>query len=71
MARPRVADGGDCLRVSSRGLPTRGGPPAWGLGEGLTTHRKNSLLRRVSELAGCCERGNELSDPIKGREFLD
>jgi hypothetical protein len=27
---------------SSRGQPTRGGPPAWGWGEVLTTpHRKN------------------------------
>ena len=24
-------------RISSRGQPTRGGPPAWGLGEALTT----------------------------------
>ena len=29
-------------RISSRGQPTMGGPPAWGLGEVLTTpHRKN------------------------------
>jgi hypothetical protein len=28
-------------RINSRGQPTRGGPPAWGLGGGLTTpHRK-------------------------------
>ena len=28
--------------MNSRGRPTRGGPPAWGLGEALTTpHRKN------------------------------
>jgi hypothetical protein len=47
MARPRVADGGTAseyggqLRICSRGQPTRGGPPAWGLGEVLTTpHRK-------------------------------
>jgi hypothetical protein len=33
-----------CIRCrSSRGQPTRGGPPAWGLGVGLTTpHRKKS-----------------------------
>jgi hypothetical protein len=32
---------------SSRGQPTRGGPPAWGLGEGLTTPRREnvSMLR--------------------------
>jgi hypothetical protein len=47
MARPQVADGGDGLqiwRVAANILnkqPTRGGPPAWGLGVGLTTpHRK-------------------------------
>jgi hypothetical protein len=46
MARPQVADGGDGPRIwavaanilkSSRGQPTRGGPPAWALGGGLTT----------------------------------
>jgi hypothetical protein len=50
MARPQVADGGDALQygrqlriywISSRGQPTRVGPPAWGLGVGLITpHRK-------------------------------
>jgi hypothetical protein len=50
MARPQVADGGDALKVwrvaanilnKSRGEPTKSGPPAWGLGVGLTTpHRK-------------------------------
>jgi hypothetical protein len=49
MARPQVADGGDGLQIwevaanilnkQSR-QPTRGGPPAWGFGMGLTTHRK-------------------------------
>jgi hypothetical protein len=46
--------------ISSRGQPIWGGPPAWGLGEVLTTpHRKNVL---------CCERakcGNEHSGSIK------
>jgi hypothetical protein len=38
MARPHISDGG----ISSRGQLTRGGPPAWGLGEVLTIpHRKN------------------------------
>jgi len=27
--------------TGSRGQPTSGGPPAWGLGEVLMTHRKN------------------------------
>jgi hypothetical protein len=34
--------------ISSRGQPTRGGPPAWGLGEVLTTpHRKNLIMLRI------------------------
>jgi hypothetical protein len=34
-------------RISSRGQPTGGGPPAWELGGGLATpHRKNSNLLR-------------------------
>jgi hypothetical protein len=42
MARTQVADGGDGLqkwRVAANILnkPTRGGPPAWWLGVGLTT----------------------------------
>jgi hypothetical protein len=48
MARPQVADGGDALHFSravanilNKQSRTRGGPPAWGLGVGLTTpHRK-------------------------------
>jgi hypothetical protein len=49
MALSQVADGGDGLQIwrvdtnilSSRGQPTLGDPPAWGLGVGLTTsHRK-------------------------------
>jgi hypothetical protein len=31
-------------RISSRGRPTKDGPPAWRLGEGLTTHRKEQLV---------------------------
>jgi len=41
MARPQVADGGTVSNMEG-GQPTRGGPPAWGLGEVLTIpHRKN------------------------------
>jgi hypothetical protein len=33
---------GNSMLLSTRGQPTRGGPPAWGLGEVLTTPpRKN------------------------------
>jgi hypothetical protein len=49
MARPQVADGGDTFqvwRVAANILNKQsrtadgGGPLAWGLGVGLTTHRK-------------------------------
>jgi hypothetical protein len=44
------------LSVSSHGQPTRGSPPAWGLGEGLTTpHHKSmycyeTLIQKASDL---------------------
>jgi hypothetical protein len=53
MARPQVADGGDVLqfwRAAANILnkQSRGGPPAWGLGVGLTTpHRKNKLVTKI------------------------
>jgi hypothetical protein len=63
------------LRISSRKKPTRGGLPAWKLREGLTTcHLKEisyEMLHRASELAGCCEHGNEPSGSIKRGKFLD
>jgi hypothetical protein len=53
---PGVVDGGDGLQVwrvaaniysISRGQTTRGVPPAWGLGEGLTTlHRKKKPVTK-------------------------
>jgi hypothetical protein len=50
---------GSCeyIEVSSRGQPASGGPPAWGLDEGLTTpHRKEiacyEMLHRTAELTG-------------------
>jgi hypothetical protein len=54
----------------------KGCPPAWGLGEGLTTpcHKEPSCyetLHRASELVVSCEHGNEPSDSIKSGEFLD
>jgi len=49
MTRPQVADGGTApiwrvaANISNKqsGQPTRGGPPAWGLGEVLTHRLKN------------------------------
>jgi hypothetical protein len=63
-------------RISSRGQPTRGGPPARELIEGLTIpHRKTpacyEIFHRASELAGSCEHGNEPLGSIKGGEFLE
>jgi hypothetical protein len=66
MTRPQVADGGESLqiwRVAANILnkqsrtADKGGPPAWGLGGGLTTpHRKKGtryeMLQRTSELDG-------------------
>jgi hypothetical protein len=47
MARTQVADGGEALQfwraaanILNKQSRTRGGPPAWWLGVGLTTHRK-------------------------------
>ena len=42
--------------ISSRGQPTRGGPPAWELGEVLTTLRRKNWPRYEMELdtGGIC-----------------
>ena len=56
-----------------------GGPPAWELGEVLTTPRRKNVYRyeifiqRASDLfaAGTCECANEHSGSIKCGEFLD
>jgi hypothetical protein len=60
----------------SRGQSTRGSHPTRILGEVLTTpHCKKFLcyttFHEVSDLAGCCECGNEPSGSVKFREFLD
>ena len=62
MARPQVADGGTACRygewlriygISSRGQSTRDGPPAWGLGDVVTTpHHENLLLRTTHKSLG-------------------
>ena len=62
------------MSLRSRGQPTRGGPPAWGLGEALTTppHEKQNCSEiLMGEIAGACEYGNELPGSIKCGEFLD
>jgi hypothetical protein len=41
-------------RISSRGRPTRGDPPAWGLGDVLTTPHRKKL--------SCYESHKEASD---------
>jgi hypothetical protein len=53
-------------------------PPAWVLGEGIKIlhgqkkrEASYEMVHRASELAGCCEHGNEPSGSIKGGEFLD
>jgi hypothetical protein len=86
MARPQVADGGtasECegylriYRISCRRCPTRGGPPAWGLGEMVTfLHPKNvrcyETFHATSEfMADDCECGNEPSGTIQCGELLD
>jgi len=59
----RVTDGEDGLQIrwlpanilnKQSWQPRRGGPPAWWLGEGLTTPRrkKKSLLRNVTQGLG-------------------
>jgi hypothetical protein len=54
MERPLIVDGGDGIQICraaadiliSRGRSTRGGPPAWRLGEGLTTpHCKQQAIQ--------------------------
>ena len=60
----------------SRGQSTRGDHPTRFLGEVLKTPPWKKLLcyktfHDISNLAGCCEFGNEPSGSMKFREFLD
>jgi hypothetical protein len=60
-------------QISSGIQSTMGGPPAWGLDEGLTTHRKMNTSRNVTQglgLAGSCEHEKETYGTIKCWEFL-
>ncbi|KAJ4430951.1 hypothetical protein ANN_19544 [Periplaneta americana] len=84
MARPQVADRGDGLqiwRVAANILnkqswtADKGGPPAWGLGEGLTTHhRKKQLVtnsyskprNRTDSLARPQQRNKHATEPSPG-----
>jgi hypothetical protein len=85
MARLEVSDGGTasnmdlriCL-ISSHGQPKRSCPPAWRLGEMLTTpYRKNvpcyeMFTHKASDPdSGNCECVNEPSGSIKCGDFLD
>jgi hypothetical protein len=61
--------------ISSGAQPTRGGLPAWRLGEGvITTYRKKNFhcetLHKASELVGSCETGNKSWVSTKGGEFF-
>jgi hypothetical protein len=53
-----------------------GGPPAWGLGRGLTSshHKKQHVMKRYTEqglVVGSCEYGNQLSGSLNGRKFFN
>jgi hypothetical protein len=57
-------------------MKRRGGPPVWGLGEGLTTHSKKKTCYEIgitgtSDMAGPCEHSDVPSGSMKGGEFLD
>jgi len=92
---PWVADGGDGLQIRrvAANVTTKqsrtaykGWSPVWGLGEGVSPHRKKcSVLRNVTQGLGriwilCSGQGpvadssqhrNESSGSIKGGEFFD
>jgi hypothetical protein len=55
MGRHQVADGGQSLQIwtvtanvlNEQSYPTRGGPPGWGMGEGLKApHHKKQLVTK-------------------------
>jgi hypothetical protein len=56
MALPQVADRGKLASMEcsySREQQTRGGSPAWGMGEVLTPHRKKLImLRNIQRILG-------------------
>jgi hypothetical protein len=64
------------VNILSHKQPTKGDPPAWELGKGLTTSDYKTpacyeTLHNASELLGSCQHGNETSGSIEGGEFLD
>jgi hypothetical protein len=73
MVQPQIVNGGDGLQIwmVAANISKRGNPPAWELGEGLTTpHCKKpacyEMLHMTPELVGTCEHSNETSGFIKG-----
>ena len=44
MAYAQVADGGEGLQTCRLGQVTKGDPPAWGLGKGLTIFQPKHLI---------------------------
>jgi hypothetical protein len=54
---------------------TRGSPPGWRFGKGLTIVQVNKkqyvMLHMAMDLVGSCEYSNEPSGSIKGWEFLE
>ncbi|KAJ4429759.1 hypothetical protein ANN_21963 [Periplaneta americana] len=78
MARPQVAARGDGLQIWRVGAnilnkqpwpADKGGFPAWGLGEGLTTHHvKKQLVTKPhskAQMVGLCEGSKEPLDSLK------
>jgi hypothetical protein len=82
MAHPQVANGGMAGAANMLNKQSwtaeKGGPAVWGWGRVLTTphlkkvrscHQVKTYL--VMKRSRTCKCGNELSDSIKCREFLD
>jgi len=81
MARPRVADGGDCLQIWRAGASRlnkqsrtvdKWWPSRFGVGRERTIpHRKKKQIFTGFTLESSYEQGNEPSGTINGGEFLE